>query len=161
MTADGVVNHLRDQNGLADAGAAEQPGLAASFQRRQDVDGLDAGFKDFRDGGLIAQRNGFAVNRSGFAPLDIALLVDGVAENIEHPSQQLIPHGNLKGFAGVGDHGAAGQALRRRQGDAPDGVVVQLCKHLDDNLALFARRQHIADRRGDGKVDVNNAAANG
>ena len=35
-----------DDDGLADAGPAEQPGLAAANVRGQQVDDLDAGFED-------------------------------------------------------------------------------------------------------------------
>ena len=38
-----VVDEFHDQNGLADAGAAEQADLAALGVRRQKVDDLDAG----------------------------------------------------------------------------------------------------------------------
>ena len=53
MAADHVVNQLRDQNGFADARSAEQPGFAAAFQRRKQVDGLDAGLQDLRRHALL------------------------------------------------------------------------------------------------------------
>ncbi len=57
VVADDVVDQLRDQHGLADAGAAEQPALAAALQRSQHVDGFDAGLEDFRSGGAPHERH--------------------------------------------------------------------------------------------------------
>src|ERR1700733_6016504 len=48
-----VVDHLREEHRLADAGAAEQTGLAAALQRYEDIDGLDTGFKNLRLGGTF------------------------------------------------------------------------------------------------------------
>ena len=42
------ADQLHDQDGLADAGAAEHPGLAATGQRRQQVDDLDPGLEQRR-----------------------------------------------------------------------------------------------------------------
>ena len=50
-----VVDQLHDQNGLADAGAAEQADLAALGVRRQQVDDLDAGDEDLRFRRLIRE----------------------------------------------------------------------------------------------------------
>ncbi len=41
-----VVDQLHDDDGLADAGAAEQADLAALHERRDEVDDLDAGLED-------------------------------------------------------------------------------------------------------------------
>ena len=61
VPADHVVDHLRQEHRLPDAGAAEKTGLAASFQRAEDIDGLDPRFEDLRDGGLLGDRDGCPV----------------------------------------------------------------------------------------------------
>ena len=48
-----VVDELHDEHGLADAGAAEQPDLAALGIGRQQIDNLDAGDEDLRLGRLV------------------------------------------------------------------------------------------------------------
>ena len=47
MTADHVMDQFGDEYRFTDPGAAEESGLAAPFQGREDVDGLDSRFKDF------------------------------------------------------------------------------------------------------------------
>ena len=51
-----VVDQFLDDDGLADAGAAEQADLAAAEIRLEQVDDLDAGLEHFEPGGLILER---------------------------------------------------------------------------------------------------------
>jgi hypothetical protein len=48
-----IVDQFLNQHGLADARAAEQADLAAFGVRRQQIDDLDAGDKNFRFGRLL------------------------------------------------------------------------------------------------------------
>ena len=50
-----VVDELLNQNGLADAGAAEQARLAATDVGLKQVDGLDAGLDDLGLGGELVE----------------------------------------------------------------------------------------------------------
>ena len=58
-----VVDQLHDDDGLADAGAAEEPDLAALQVRLEQVDDLDAGLEHLQFGGLLFERRRRAVNR--------------------------------------------------------------------------------------------------
>ena len=58
-----VVDQLEDENGLADAGAAEEAGLAALGVRLEQVDDLDAGLEHLDAGGLLVERRRLAVDR--------------------------------------------------------------------------------------------------
>ena len=51
-----VVDQLHDDDGLADAGAAEQPDLAALQVRLEQVDDLDAGLEHLQFGRLLFER---------------------------------------------------------------------------------------------------------
>ena len=51
-----VVNQLLNDDGLADAGAAEQPDLAAAQIRLEQIDDLDAGLEHLQLGRLILER---------------------------------------------------------------------------------------------------------
>ena len=59
-----VVDQFHDDDGLADAGAAEGADLAALQERADQVDDLDAGRQNLRAGGLIDQRRS-AADESG------------------------------------------------------------------------------------------------
>ena len=50
-----VVNQFHDHNGLADAGAAEQPDLAAAQVRLEEVDDLDPRLEHLQLGRLILE----------------------------------------------------------------------------------------------------------
>ena len=58
-----VVDQLLDQHRLADAGAAEQPDLAALDVRRDQVDALEAGLEDLDLRREVAERRRIAVDR--------------------------------------------------------------------------------------------------
>jgi hypothetical protein len=58
-----VRSSTREARISSDPGAAEHGRLAAARQRRQQVDYLDAGFKQFALGALIGKRRGLAMNR--------------------------------------------------------------------------------------------------
>ena len=58
-----VVDQLHDDDGLADAGAAERADLAALQERADQVDDLDAGGQHLRRRRLIDERRRRAVNR--------------------------------------------------------------------------------------------------
>ncbi len=76
LMADHVVNHLGQQHRLADTRAAEEPGLAAPFQRDQHVDHLDAGLEDLGRGGSLASDGGAAMDRTPFDIRRRRLVVD-------------------------------------------------------------------------------------
>ena len=58
-----VVDQLHDDDGLADAGAAERADLAALEERADQIDDLDAGREHLRRGRLLDERRGRTVNR--------------------------------------------------------------------------------------------------
>ena len=58
-----VVNQLHDDDGLADAGAAEQADLAALQVRLEQIDDLDAGLEHLQLGGLLLERRRVTVDR--------------------------------------------------------------------------------------------------
>ena len=58
-----VVDQLHDDDGLADAGAAERADLAALGEGADQVDDLDAGLEHLRLGVLVEQRGGGAMDR--------------------------------------------------------------------------------------------------
>src|SRR5690606_33947424 len=55
VLTDHVVDHFHDQHGPADPGAPEETGFSAAFERRKQVDRLDARTEDLRPGRLLTQ----------------------------------------------------------------------------------------------------------
>jgi hypothetical protein len=46
VLANHIMNEFHDEDGFADSRAAKQAGFAATLERGQEVDGLDAGLED-------------------------------------------------------------------------------------------------------------------
>ena len=130
-----VVDQLLDDDGLADAGAAEQADLAALGVGREQVDDLDAGLEHL--GGRRQVRHGRRgpVDRPALLDLDVARLVDRLAEQVEDAARASpCRPGTVIGAAGVGDLHAARQAVGGVHGDRADAVVAQVLLHLERHV---------------------------
>ena len=62
-----VIDQLHENNGLADAGAAEQADLSAAGIGSEQIDDFDAGFERLNFGFLIDEFRSRAMNRIGFS----------------------------------------------------------------------------------------------
>ena len=99
-----VVDQLLDDDRLADAGAAEQAGLAAPTDRAEEVYDLDAGDELLRLGRQVLEPRRGAVDRPhGVRLLDGTLLVDGLAEDVDHAPEDVLADGDGYRLARVGD----------------------------------------------------------
>ena len=89
-----VVDQLHDDDGLADAGAAEQADLAALQVRLEQVDDLDAGLEHLQLGRLVLEGRRGAVNRPALLRLDRPIRkVDRLAEHVQHAAERAGPTG--------------------------------------------------------------------
>src|SRR5919107_869733 len=73
-----VVDELLDEDGLADAGAAEEADLAALGVGREEVDDLDAGLEHLLRRGQVLDVRGVAVDRPALHLGEIAGQVDRI-----------------------------------------------------------------------------------
>ena len=64
------------------------------------------------------------------------LLVDGLAQDVKHPAQGLLPHGGLDGVAGGGDLHPPAQPLTGGEHDAADGVSADVLGHFHHLLGV-------------------------
>lgn len=125
-----VEDQLLDQDGFADARAAEEADLAAFDVRAKEVDDLDAGLEDLALGRLLLEGRGRAVDRHALLRLE-GLAVDRVAEDVEHAPEGLLPDGDgNRRLEGDGFH-AADDAVGRAHGDAADDVVADVLHDFD------------------------------
>src|SRR6202007_1720655 len=84
-----VPDQLLDDDRLARPGAAEEADLGALDEGADEVDDLDAGLQDLDLGLLVLDRRGRAVNRPALAAARRGLVVDRLADHVEHPAQRL------------------------------------------------------------------------
>ena len=141
-----AVDHLLDEHGLADAGAAEQADLAALDVRGQQVDDLDAGLEHLGLGLELVERRRLAVDRPALGDLERRLVgTSSGSPRVLHTWPLVTsPTGHRDRAAGVGDLGAADQAVGRLHRDGADQVVAQV---LGDLEGQRASRSSPAERR--------------
>ena len=88
-----VVDQLLDDDGLADAGAAEQADLAAAQVRLEQVDDLDPRLEHLQLGGLVLERRRVAVNRPVLLGEDRPVRkVDRLAEHVHDAAERRRAH---------------------------------------------------------------------
>ncbi len=158
-------DQLGQNHGLAQAGPAEQAGLAAADERREQVDDFDARFKKLGLGRQIGDRRSVAVDRPALFGIHRAAAVDRIAHEIEHPAERGRSDRHLHGGAGVDAIHAADHAVGAAQGHATDAAAAQLLLDFAVQVQLhplvFGGDQHgIIDCRQMpfGKFDVEGRA---
>ena len=134
-----VADQLLDQHGLADAGAAEQPDLAAFGVGREQVDDLDPGLEDLLGRGQVGGLRGRAVDRPALDVVgELVAVVDRLAEQVEDAAEGHVADRDRDRAAGVDDLVAALQAVGRVHRDRADAVVAEVLLDLADQLGRFA-----------------------
>ena len=147
-----VVDHLHHDDGLADAGAAEHPHLAAPREGDEEVDDLDPRFEHMDRGILFEEGGRLAVDGHGMLRLDGPQAVDRPADHVEDSPEAFGSYGHADRSAQVLRLHPAHQAVGDVHGDAADDVVAQMLGDLDDQVVLDVVDRGIGD--GDGVHDV-------
>ena len=132
-----VVDQLHDEHGLAHACAAEEADLSALGVGSDQVHDLDARFKHLRGALLLVVGRRVAVDAPLLAGDGLGLIVDGLAQEVEHPSQGLLADRHLDAGAGVHSLHAANHTVGGAHGDAAHHVVAQLLGHFADQLVIL------------------------
>ena len=132
-----VTNKLLDQNSLANARPAEQADLAAGREGGEQVDDLETGDKLVLADGLLVKRGGRATDGPCIGGLNrLSLVVDGLAEQVEQPPERGRPDRDGNRLAAVGRAISADEAVGGRHRNAPDEVVAQVLRGLDDEIDI-------------------------
>ena len=140
------ADQLLDQHGLADAGAAEEPDLAALGVGREQVDDLDPGLEDLLGRSEVGGFGRRAVDRPALLGLDRLAEVDRLAEQVEDAAQGGVADRNRDRAAGVDHLVAALQAVGGVHRDGADPVVAEVLLHLADQVGRLAVRRRRASR---------------
>ena len=130
-----VVDQLHDDDGLADAGAAEQADLAALQVRLEQVDDLDAGLEHLQVGRLLFERRRGAVNRPALLRLHRPIReVDRLAEHVQHAAERLGSDRHRDRLAEVDRLHAALHAVGRLHRDGAHAVLAEVLLDLGDDV---------------------------
>src|SRR5918997_444588 len=156
-----VVDQLGDNDRLADARAAEETNLAAPPDRAEEVHDLDAGDELLGLGGEILETRGGAVDRPVvLRGLDRALLVHRLAEDVQHPPEDVISHGDGYGVARVVHVQAATEAIRGGHRHGADHIVAEELLDLEGQLLLLVVHLELHGKGVVGLGDVLRAETN-
>ena len=88
---------------------------------------------------LVDELRRRAVDRQHLLGVDRAALVDRLADDVQDAAQHLAADRHQDRRAGVLDRHAAHQAVGRVHRDAADGVLAQVLRDLDDQVAAAGR----------------------
>src|SRR5690606_23540337 len=130
-----IVDQLLDENGLADAGTAEEADLAALGIGSDQVDHLDARNEDRGFGRLVDELGGLGVDRRLHVAGDGAALVDRVANDVEDATKRLRTDGDRNLRAGVDHRLPAGQAVGGVHRNGANGVLAEVLRDFKDKAA--------------------------
>ncbi len=153
MLESDVVDQLHDDDGLADARAAEQPDLAALQEGLDEVNDFDARLEHLLRSGLVFERGCGAMDREALLGLDRSHLVDGLADDVEHAAQYLRPDRHRDGLAQVLGLHSAHHAVGRFHGDRTHAALAQVLLDLADDRDRLGNVEALA-RDPDRVVDL-------
>ena len=142
-----VVDELQDDDGLADAGAAEEADLAAALVGREQVDDLDAGLERLDLRLLVGERR---APRGGSGSASAAAI--GPLSSTGSPITFMMrpsvafADGHGDAVAGVAHLQAAHQAVGRVHGDGAHGVLAEVLRHLEDEVPRLVVDGRVGDR---------------
>ena len=120
-----AANQLHHQNGLADTGAAEHPGLTAPDEGRQQVDDLDSCLEHLALAALSFERRRRSVDRHPRdGRVDGRPSIDRVSKNVQHPAEDRVADRNGDGGSHPSHAGAATETAGPLQRDSANRMRV-------------------------------------
>ena len=140
-----VVDELHDDDGLADACAAEEPDLSAFQERLNQVDDLHAGLKHFGSGRLFVERRSQAMNRHALVAGDRAKIVDRFADHVHHAAQRAAANRSGDGAALIDGLHAAHHAFGGFHGDATHAAFAEMLLHFENDVDWRGNGEAVAD----------------
>ncbi len=145
------ADHLLDDHGLADAGAAEHPDLPALHVRLEEVDHLDAGLEHLLLGLELRERRRLPVDRPAVARVDLGgVRVERLADHVVDVAEDALAHRHADRRPRVLHRRAADEAVGGLQGDRADDRVADVLRDLArDRGRLGLQREVDRERRVD------------
>ena len=140
-----VVDEFLNDDGLSDAGPAEQSDLATLKKGLNEVDDLDPGLEHLFRRRLLIERGSLPMDGHVLLGVDRAKLVDRLAENVQHAAERLAPHGNGDARAGVDRLHATNHAFGRNHGDAADAAFAEVLLNLHHDVERAGHHKAFAD----------------
>jgi hypothetical protein len=162
------VDHLLDDDGLADTRSAEEPDLAALDIGLEQVDHLDARLEHLRTRLELVEGRGAAVDLPAILSLADVVGVERAAEDVEDMAEHGVANRHGDARPGVSHGRTAHQSVGGLHADAAHPALADLLRdlrrhgqrgalelevHLHRHVDLgqrVGRELHVDDRSGDG-----------
>ena len=142
LMAGHIVDHLGQQDRLADPGAPKQSCLSSLFERHEHIDRFDTRFEDLGLRQTVNHRRRSAMHTAPFCICRLRHTVDGMAEDIERARNNHLSDRDLQWFPGITYLHSPTQPLSRRERDPSHPVLIHLLHHFNDNLLVRSGAQH-------------------
>ncbi len=133
-----VADEFLDENGLADACAAEEAGLAALQIGAQKVDDFNAGLQHLHRRDLFRECRRLSVNGHPLLVFHFAFAVDGFAEHVENAPQRARADRDRDGMSCRDRAVPASQAVSRSERDAAHDAVAQVLRDFHGHFTVRA-----------------------
>ena len=131
-----ALDHLLDEDGLADTGATEEADLSTLHVGREEVDRLDARLEHLGLGLELVEARRLAVDAPALGDLDrlAGSRVEHLAGDVEDLALGDVADGDRDRAAGVAHLLAADHAVGRLERDGADEVVTEVLRDLEGDL---------------------------
>ncbi len=120
-----MARHGAEQRALADAAAAENADALPFTARQQAVDGADSGDQRLRNVLAIQRIGGLAIEAVSAFRLDWGAAIDGLAEAVDHPAEQVAAYRHTRIVVARSDRVAQLQAVDLLQRHGEDAAVAE------------------------------------
>ncbi len=125
-----AVDHLLNDDGLADAGSPEEPDLAALHVRLEQVDHLDPGLEHLGPRLQLVEGRGAAVDLPALVDPLNRVRVERLPQHVEDVAEDGVADRDGDAAAEVAHRRAAYEPVRLLHADATDAPVTDLLGHL-------------------------------
>jgi hypothetical protein len=149
-----VVDEFLNNDGLADARAAEEADLATLQEGLDQVDDLDAGLEHLFARRLLVEKGRGTMDGFPLVLADWAEFVDWLPDNVDYAPERFFADWNADWSAEVDGFHATHHAIRGFHGDGTHAPFAQMLLYLEDHIdgrghveAIAGDAQRLVDGR--------------
>ena len=133
-----VTDKFHHVDGLTNSGSTKQPNLAAFCERADQVDNLDASFKQFCRWRQFRIFRGFTMDFPALIFTDITALIDRLTEYVHDTTEGFSANRDFNRRAAVNSNHATLGAISCTHGNGSNNAVAKLLLH-------FKNQVHVGD----------------
>ena len=133
-----VIDQLLNNDGFADAGAAERADFSAFRKRTDEIDDFYSSFQNRSLHVLLGEIRCLAMNRIAFREFNRAAIVNRIARDVKEAAEHAFAHWHGDRPACVGHAHATLQPFGTRHRNCPYPIVTKMLLHLERHFCGHA-----------------------